>query len=298
MAPIIASISGGKDSTALCLWLQEQGLEYRAVHLDTGWEHPKTDEYLREVLPRYVGPIEWVAGPRTMAEAIRWKGCFPARTGRWCTQQLKVFPMMAWIEEQYGQDKVFNAVGIRAAESKARSKLDEYQDAEWAIAWRPLLTWSEQDVIDIHRRHGVPPNPLYLMGASRVGCWPCIFASKAEIRMVADTDPGRIDEIERLEEEVYQLSKARYDARGETFESLGYRKPSFFALKKWVAAGEVGPDGKVVPGAPAEGRVRKNCCAPIREVVEWARTKHGGKQVELFFEDDRSGCMRWGLCDS
>lgn len=36
--PIVASVSGGKDSTAMCLWLQEQGLEFTPVFLDTGWE--------------------------------------------------------------------------------------------------------------------------------------------------------------------------------------------------------------------------------------------------------------------
>jgi len=258
VTPVIYSAFGGKDSTALCLWLLEQGLEYRAVHLDTGWEHPRTDEYLREVLPKHVGPIEWITPPRGMVEAVAWKACFPARTGRWCTQQLKIFPMMEWIDREYPGQKLINAVGLRAEESPARAALSEYQDAEWAFTWRPLLRWTVEDVIAIHKRHGVPPNPLYLM--------------------------GRIDLIEMMEREIYEAALMRYAARGETFESLGYQPPTFFATKQYVEL----EDGTTV---------RKNVCTPIRKVVEWSRTTHGGKQVELFYDPDRSGCMRWGLCD-
>jgi 3'-phosphoadenosine 5'-phosphosulfate sulfotransferase (PAPS reductase)/FAD synthetase len=284
MPPIIASVSGGKDSTALCLWLQEQGLAYRAVHMDTGWEHPETDRYIREVLDPAIGPIEWIRPQRTMVELIRHKGMFPARSVRFCTEQMKVVPIISWLEEEYPGQRLFNAVGIRADESQARGRLSEWQDVGWVIIWRPLLQWTKQDVIDIHARHEVPPNPLYLMGASRVGCWPCIFARKAEIRLVAATDPGRIDLIRALEAEVYEMARQRYAERGETFESLGYTVPSFFALKKWVEV-----DGE---------HVRKNVCSPIDEVVQWARTTRGGRQYDLLDEPDRSGCLRWGLCDS
>ena len=57
---VIASVSGGKDSTAMCLYLQELGIPYRAVHMDTGWEHSDTDHYVRNVLPDIVGPIETI----------------------------------------------------------------------------------------------------------------------------------------------------------------------------------------------------------------------------------------------
>src|SRR3990172_316628 len=133
---------------------------------------------------------------------------------------------------------------------------------------RPLVEWTETDVIEIHRRHGLPPNPLYLMGARRVGCWPCIFASKAEISLVAEHDPARIDTIRALEAETNASRMATFSARGEMM-----RYPAtFFTLR---------PDGKT------------HVAAPIDAVVEWAR-ESGPEQPTLFDE----GCMGWGLCDT
>ena len=45
----IASFSGGKDSTAMILHLIEQDIEFEAIFSDTGWEHPWTYKYVREV---------------------------------------------------------------------------------------------------------------------------------------------------------------------------------------------------------------------------------------------------------
>ena len=53
---IVGSISGGKDSTAMALWLKEQGHDCRWVFADTGWEDRQTYDYLRDVLPGVIGP--------------------------------------------------------------------------------------------------------------------------------------------------------------------------------------------------------------------------------------------------
>lgn len=278
---VVASVSGGKDSAALSLWLHEQGIEHERVFLDTGWEHPATYEYLRGELTRVVGPIREVRAPLGMADLCRKKGMFPSRTRRFCTQELKVRPMIAFLRT-LEHDHV-NCVGIRAEESEARAKLTEWEWAEGfdCETWRPLLRWTEQDVIDIHRRHGLSPNPLYLRGASRVGCFPCIFSRKSEIRWMADLYPERIDEISALEAQVGAAAEARQEAKGTTLAAQGYNRPCFFQ-----ASGALRSEGQ-------DGR-----CVPIDEVVEWSRTSRGGRQFELFAADDRdAGCMRWGMCD-
>lgn len=273
---VIASVSGGKDSAALSLWLKEQGIEHERVFLDTGWEHPDTYEYLRGDLERALGPITWVTPPRQMEELVLHKGMFPSRMQRFCTQLLKVKPMAKHIsayQDQYGE--VVNAVGVRAAESEARSKLPEWewQDGFDCEVWRPLLRWSEQDVIDMHTRHGLRPNPLYLKGATRVGCWPCVYAKKDELRLMQQIDPTRVDKLRELEGLVTLKAKARAEAKGETLKN----NPGWFQAKT--------------------GYGRE--CWPIDDVMKWSLTGHGGKQYELFSaEFHEQGCVRWGLCNT
>lgn len=277
---VVASVSGGKDSGAMCLWLKEQGIEHRRVFADTGWEHPATYEYLRGELTKALGPIDEVHSGLGLADLCRKKGMFPSRVRRFCTEELKVKPLAKYVRAL--DVECVNAIGIRGGESLARSKMTEWDwsDAFDCDVWRPLLSWTEQDVIDIHTRHGLRPNPLYLLGARRVGCWPCIMVSKDELRLIADTSPERIDEIRALEKDVTATARARYEAKGETFDSLNYSEPRFFQ-----AAGALRSEGR-------DGRG-----VDVDEAVSWSRTARGGKQFELF-APERDGCVRWGLCET
>jgi len=271
---VVASISGGKDSAAMSLWLTEQGVEHDRVFMDTGWEHRATYEYLRGELTRVIGPITEIRADETLPEMAIRKGIFPSRLRRWCTERLKVNPIKAHLAEMAEQGIDFvSAVGIRAAESESRSKLTEW---EWSDAfdceiWRPILRWTEHDVIDIHKRHGLRPNPLYLLGASRVGCWPCIYAGKDEIRLMATIDPGRVDEIRELEAAVTESARVLIEGRGDTME---YGRTFFRERTKGEAW-------------------------PIDRAVAWSKTAHGGRQYELFAaQPGEQGCMRWGMCDT
>lgn len=299
---VIASVSGGKDSTAMCLHLQELGIPYRAVHMDTGWEHADTDHYVREVLPDIVGPIETIkadikvrpeAAPHverieamlgresSMVRLVLNRGTFPSRLRRICTESLKVHVMRHYLD-RLDVDPI-NCVGVRASESRARAKLPEWEnwDAGDCEQWRPLLHWSDQDVVDIHKRHSVPPNPLYLTGAHRIGCWPCIFARKSEIRHLAEIDPQRIAVMEALEAVIKTMAKERARQSGKTLKAT----PAWFQSKGRKVDPETG--AFLYP------------TLPIRKAVEWSKTKHGGRQFEMFAPPAREwGCMRWGVCDT
>lgn len=293
--PVIVSVSGGKDSTATCLLLKEAEIPFRCVHMDTGWEHKDTEAYVRDYLPGVVGPVEIVGREGGMVELVRKKGMFPSRVRRFCTQELKVFPFQRYLKElmDQGEDPV-NAIGIRRGESKARSEVSEWdENAKFDCeVWRPIHLWSYEDVIEIHKRHGVQPNPLYLKGATRVGCWPCIFARKKEIRMLGDLDPERVDLMEQLEAEVNEIQDKRYADKGE--ENPYGRDDYGWFQNPLRRAGANGYNQHL------------SASLPIRDVVRWAKGNDlaegqadlFGLGEELFAPDYAAeGCMRWGMCD-
>jgi 3'-phosphoadenosine 5'-phosphosulfate sulfotransferase (PAPS reductase)/FAD synthetase len=307
----VISMSGGKDSTAMALHLlRERELDghVRLVTFDTGWEHPDTYAYLRYLEDVLGMPIEsrvrypkkWADeleaqateieavldldndGTARKSAMVRWtlsRGMFPSRVRKFCTQELKIFNARDVMREEHETGRLpVNCIGIRAAESKARSELEEFELSPQmdAMVWRPLIRWTERDVIDCHSRHSVQPNPLYLRGANRVGCWPCIQAGKTELRMLA-TDGRRIRAMELLERHVGDSAAVRH-VRDE--KETPFNRPGFFQMT-----------------AKNEDDIRQ--CAPIREHIEWSQTTHGGRQMDMLaMIPDENGCMRWGLCDT
>lgn len=267
---VIASISGGKDSAAMSLYLHELGVEHERVFMDTGWENPLTYEYLRGPLTLALGPIVEIRAQWTFEQLVDKRGLFPSRNVRFCTQELKVRPMQRYLAALPDTTDIVNAVGIRRAESKARSQMAEWEwsDGFDCEVWRPLVTWTEQQVIDIHARHGLRLNPLYGLGARRVGCWPCIHARKSELALVASVDPERIKMIADQES---ALSGRELGAAAQTGKTFVPR--TMFSY---------------------HGGDSKHYSLPIYEAVAWANSKRGEWQPAAVAE----GCMRFGLCET
>lgn len=200
-------ISGGKDSTALLLWaVHESGYpreSLRVTFCDTGNEAEETYEYVR-MLSETVHPVHWIKPPLDFYELAEKRGRFPSPKVRFCTQELKMKPTKADIDALLAAGHTVLAhSGVRAAESADRARMEEREPAWLSYfgveTYRPLLRWSLADVWAIHDRYGVPRNPLYAMGCSRVGCVPCIMSRKSELLNIARRMPGRIDLIRRRE---------------------------------------------------------------------------------------------------
>lgn len=260
----VVGVSGGKDSTALWLWALRTGLSSLVpMFCDTGWEAEQTYAYLG-FLEQRLGPITRLDSEGFEARTRR-GGTFPSRVRKWCSPELKVEPTRKALDRLRDAtgEEVEVLLGIRREESPKRADVQLTPEREWSDAydcevWRPILDWTVQDVIAEHHRAHIPLNPLYLLGADRVGCWPCIHASKAEIRLIAETDPARIDQVAALEAEIGQ---------------------TMFVLEK-----------------PRKGKdEREKIPTGIREMAVWARTKHGGRQLTILSPD--SGCFRWGTCE-
>ncbi len=330
---VVLSMSGGKDSTACALLLERHGVEFESVFMDTGWEHPVLYDYIRDVLEPRFGTVTTLRSdkhPEGMAQLVRAKGMFPSRLLRFCTEELKFKPFKKWIASQ--DEEVVSVVGIRRQESASRAGAERwsYDGALECDVFRPLVDHTFDDVISMHREGDIPPNPLYLQGASRVGCFPCIFARKAEVAHVGRWWPARIDEIREIEEELTSrfLNKLEADPEAKagvvdmvkdraahTVVAKSFPDLRWSAWKEGNLSEEEGAAAVVARAAVEDGKypeivesewTRKTSRTyfhgrvdgTIDDGVLWAKTSRGGHQFQLFDLTAQDGCMRWGMCES
>lgn len=277
---VIASVSGGKDSTAMAVWLlRESGIprdRIGFVFADTGWEHPDTYAYL-DYLDEALGmELVQVKGEFTMVSLCEKKKRFPSPLARFCTSELKVKPIAAYLDN-LDCDPI-NAVGIRADESPGRARMPEWEENHNypydAPIWRPLILQTAKDCFDLCDKYGVRHNPLYLRGANRVGCYPCIFARKSELREIFIQSPETLDKLVKAEAAV-----SRCSPRGDS---------SFFAPRK------VPPSLHDKVYTDPETGV-STTFASAKAVRLWALD---GDQPELDFGDEPPACWsQYGLCE-
>ena len=227
---IFVSFSGGKDSQACLIQAcKEFGTgNVTAVFCDTGWEHELTYRHIDDVIKQLGVKLvvlrnKSVDGFSGLCKRMRW---FPDTKHRMCTVRLKIQPMIDFILEQC--DDLVIIQGIRAAESESRSKLPCSADyfaeyfadnkkslyrktavRQWclhhkATVERPMFGMSAQGIIDFIIDNGQLPNPLYRRGASRVGCYPCIYSRLSEVKAMRK-DKKYVLRLIRLENEVNSL---------------------------------------------------------------------------------------------
>lgn len=336
----IVSVSGGKDSTALYLWAIEQwGKDgFRAVFADTGHEHPVTYNYLRNLPTMANGPeIEWVKsdfskklkqkGIDIPAEGMLalwlWKGRAPSARAQFCTEHLKLRPILDWLTIHRGTKEVEMYVGIRAAESARRAKMPMEEDSDFydCIVKRPLLKWSEEAVFAYLKLKGVEPNPLYDHGSARVGCYPCVHSRKSELANMEDwaweklavweklagTTWFSFGEIPLTQEQTLELKKAEHWETVKCIECCG----------SGTVVADFGPAGSEIYDCPdclgegllkrltnesslAIAKLKDKFSPSVKQVREWTKTSRGGRQFQMFQEDakDVPSCMStWGACE-
>jgi 3'-phosphoadenosine 5'-phosphosulfate sulfotransferase (PAPS reductase)/FAD synthetase len=227
----IITFSGGKDSTAVLLWAKNTLSEYEVVFCDTGWEAPETYDYISYVQDAIGKEIIILKSKKYdgFEDLSEKKKRFPSSNARFCTDELKVKPMIDYILSVKEDMVIYQ--GIRADESlsrrylnknddyfkhyfepyginkKGHPKLHNYRKAEVlqfcneysADVVRPILDWTSKQVFEYIRKNGIKPNPLYLKGFSRVGCFPCIMCRQSELKSIVEHFPDVIEKIEKIE---------------------------------------------------------------------------------------------------
>ena len=111
----VVCLSGGKDSTALAVYLTGKipNLEY--IFCDTGKELQETYDYLYKIeaiLGIQITRLQADYGFDYYYE--KYSGFLPSPQMRWCTKELKIIPF----EKYCGEDTVYSYVGLRADENR------------------------------------------------------------------------------------------------------------------------------------------------------------------------------------
>jgi len=318
-----AGVSGGKDSAALALWLRfESGLPLEKMDItfcDTGNEDPFTYAFL-DLLREIIAPvrIDVIHPDKDFWELAYSRHSFPNRRARFCTQELKIIPTRSYVLAlQQAGVNVLMMNGVRQAEGHSGN--DRGEALEWEHDWDGFGAWIHRPILyktiawiwDIHKKYiplervialiyadptmdddkklhlatkvseaGIPRNPLYDMGALRVGCFPCINSVKFEVRAMAKYRPERIDFIEKQEVTVGSANP------------FGYC--NFFHLRSVPQQFR----NKHISGITIRQKNYREYDVPtIRDVVNWSRTKRGGKQYDMDFDLPASTCDIGGMCE-
>ncbi|MBI4446685.1 MAG: phosphoadenosine phosphosulfate reductase family protein [Acidobacteria bacterium] len=189
----ILSLSGGKDSTALAVYMRNRVPEMEYVFCDTQKELPETYEYL-ERLQVYLGkPIHRLNAERGFDHWIEiFGGYLPSARMRWCTKLLKIKPF----EQFVGEEPVFSYIGIRADEER-----------EGYISTKPNITpvypfkedgIVEADVYRILEESGLGL-PKYYEWRTRSGCYFCFFQRRAEWVGLLERHPELFEKAKQYE---------------------------------------------------------------------------------------------------
>lgn len=171
----IVSLSGGKDSTALAIYLRDRIPQLEYVFCDTGEELPETYEYL-DKLEAYLGKeIVRLKARQGFEEMLKARGGFlPSAQVRWCTEYLKIKPF----EEEVGTAVCYNYIGIRVDEKHRKGYISTKPNI---IPRYPFVEDSitQDDVLRILDESGMGL-PNYYVWRSRSGCYFCFFQQKVE----------------------------------------------------------------------------------------------------------------------
>jgi len=189
----ILGLSGGKDSTALAIYLRDMIPQLEYVFCDTNEELPETYEYLDKLETFLRKPIVRLNADRPFSHHLQIRnGYLPSGRQRWCTELLKLRPFEAYV----GDEPVVNYVGIRADEN--RSGYISTKPNIQAVFPFKEDGLGKEDVRRLLDEVGLGL-PDYYKWRSRSGCYFCFFQQRNEWVGLLEEHPDLFEKAKAYE---------------------------------------------------------------------------------------------------
>jgi hypothetical protein len=215
----VCGISGGKDSSALAIYMRDRVPEMEYFFCDTGAELPETYEYLNKlevVLGKPIARLNADKGFDHWFEVYR--GTLPSPQMRWCTKQVKIRPLEAWL----GDDQAISYVAIRSDEKNRKGYVSTKPNIS-AVFPFVEADIDHEGVLRILDEAGVGL-PAYYEWRTRSGCYFCFYQRKAEWVGLADRHPELFERAQAIENKVLKDAGASGDAsyQGQAMKGRDY----------------------------------------------------------------------------
>jgi 3'-phosphoadenosine 5'-phosphosulfate sulfotransferase (PAPS reductase)/FAD synthetase len=203
----ICGISGGKDSSALAVYMRDRVPQMEYFFCDTGAELPETYDYLDKLETALAKPIARLNARKGFDHWFEvYRGALPSPQMRWCTKKMKIEPLEEWI----GDDVAISYVAIRADETGRKGYVSTKPNIK---AIFPFVEdgISHDDVLRILRDAGIGL-PAYYEWRTRSGCYFCFYQRKSEWVGLADKHPDLWERAVAIEQKVMKDAGADGDA--------------------------------------------------------------------------------------
>ncbi len=227
----VLSLSGGKDSAALAIYLRDRVPEMEYIFHDTDKELPETYDYLARLEAILGKPVVRTSPVDTFDHWLTvYRGMLPSNHRRWCTKVLKLKPFEAYI----GDGPVVNYVGLRADEKRVGY-----------ISTKPNITavypfredgLVRADIIRILEDSGLGLPPYMDWGRTRSGCFFCFYQQKIEWVRLRETHPDLFDRAKEYEERAVQFGEQFYWCQNESLAELERPERMHQIKENWEAS--------------------------------------------------------------
>ena len=215
----IIALSGGKDSSALAVYMRGKIPNVEYVFCDTEKELDETYEYLIK-LAGYLGQkIHYLKYSSSYGfdEILQLKrGFLPSPESRWCTEYLKLKPY----EDYINDDPVISYVGIRADEPHRKGYISTKPNVATVL---PFVEDNirHDDVMRILKNSGLGL-PQYYDWRSRSGCYFCFFQQKREWVGLLENHPDLFEKAKSYEKFDIATGERYTWNQGESLDELAH----------------------------------------------------------------------------